>query len=401
VDRVSWALLEVAFVLAWLLIPLIVIHYRLRSVPLRYEEVRDAFLWRGATGKEEIGVPDETIPAWCYLKTLRPLEARGLSMTKVKASLLLAPIREQYLQLHAWPRYILGLVIIMMLSAFTLMICHAWILFRLTGDIVRGPSGLIAWLPLGLHAVPADVVAALAGAFVWSLYEIISRRNSRDLTADELYPIVFRLATAVPIGLAFTHLASVDFKPAMAFAATVFPFRDITRVIRQYLIREAQKDPISTEARRMRGYLGATLQGFSHDTVSRLEELNIVTVLDMAYADPVCLMFKTGTPLRQVITWLDESLLAVYAGPRTADFARQGVPCSIDLVNIWQRFEKGMYPGVPDPKAHMQALAKSVGMEPEVLEDLIRRIEKDPQVQFIASIWNATEPVEWKLAKQG
>jgi len=144
---------------------------------------------------------------------------------------------------------------------------------------------------------------------------------------------------------------------------------------------------MGTDARRARGYLGATLQGFGHDTVVRLEELGIVTVLDMAYADPVCLMFKTGAPLREVISWLDESLLAVYAGPLTQKFAAQGVPCSIDMWGIWSRSEEPKK--FPEARRVVTELARSVGMEEAVLKDLLRRVTIDPQVQFIVSVWQA------------
>ena len=142
---------------------------------------------------------------------------------------------------------------------------------------------------------------------------------------------------------------------------------------------------MSSDARRFRGYLAETLQGFSPDTVVRLEELNIATVLDMAYADPVYLMFKTGTPIRQVITWLDGSLLATYAGPRTANFAKLGLPCSIDISDIWRRFKRGE----PESANYLKALAESLDMKQPVLEDLLRRVEMDPQVRFIFSVWEA------------
>jgi hypothetical protein len=241
-------------------------------------------------------------------------------------------------------------------------------------------------VPFFFPGIPTSVAAALAGAYVWSLYEIINRRNTRDLTSDELYPIAFRLATAVPIGLAFAEVLGSETKySAFAFVATAFPFRDVNRLFRQRVIKSDLRDTMSSDARRLRGYLAETLQGFSADTVVRLEELNIATVLDMAYADPVYLMFRTGTPIRQVISWLDESLLSTYAGPRTADFAKLGAPCSIDVSHIWRRYESGE----PGSEELLDAIGESLDMKRPVLEDLLRRVEMDPQVRFIFSVWEA------------
>lgn len=131
-DPMSWAVLNVAFVVAWLLIPLIVLLYRWKSVPARFQEVKDAFLWRGATGKEVVNVADGRIPAWCYLKSLRPLEADRIhEKTRVSTSLILAPIQEQYDQLHRQRRYAIGLGLIMLFSGLNLLICHAWVLHTL------------------------------------------------------------------------------------------------------------------------------------------------------------------------------------------------------------------------------------------------------------------------------
>jgi len=69
---------------------------------------------------------------------------------------------------------------------------------------------------------------------------------------------------------------------------------------------------------------------------------------------------------------------------------------SIIPSNIWQPFEKDMCPGSTRSQGALEAPAKSVGMEQEVLGDLIRRVEKDPPVQSVASIWDATEYVEDK-----
>jgi hypothetical protein len=311
------------------------------------------------------------------------------------------PIREQFQLLQGGRKYALSLGLVMIASAFDLSICHAWAMHRLAAlantagapDALRSfPVVVAPWVPQSLQFAPTEVIAALIGAYVWSLYEIISRRAMRDLTADELYPIAFRLVTAVPIGLAFANLVpNGGIKPAIAFASTAFPFRDVNQLIRQAVVRDAQRDTLGTDARRARGYLGATLQGFGHDTIVRLEELGIVTVLDMAYADPVCLMFKTGAPLREVITWLDESLLAVYAGPLTAKFAALGVPCSIDMSDIWQRHQRA---STDQDKRVVADLAASLELKQPVLEDLLRRVERDPQVQFIVSVWEAGESLD-------
>ena len=381
-DHPTWLLVTGVFVVIWLLIPAIILHYRLTSVVHRYNEVLDAFFGWGVSEDEKNPVPSEDIeriPAWHYIKARRPIEAADMREEQISYADLIRPIHEQFRRLHGPERYAFPFILVALFSGVDLVACHSWVM------------GQISSVPVLFPGLPPYVAAALAGAYVWSLYEIINRRNTRDLTSDELYPIAFRLATAVPIGIALAQLLANDRTyTAVAFAATAFPFRDVNRLIRQKVIKGDLRDPVSSDARRFRGYLAETLQGFSPDTVVRLEELNIATVLDMAYADPVYLMLKTGTPIRQVITWLDGSLLATYAGPRTASFAKLGLPCSIDISDIWRRFKRG----APESANYLKALAASLDMKQPVLEDLLRRVEMDPQVRFIFSVWQVVVSAE-------
>jgi len=73
-----------------------------------------------------------------------------------------------------------------------------------------------------LSRIKPPFVMALWGAFVWSLYEILSRRKSGDLTPVELYEVAVRFVTAIPIGYAFSLLV-FDTVPALAaFAISAF-----------------------------------------------------------------------------------------------------------------------------------------------------------------------------------
>jgi hypothetical protein len=51
-DPPTWFLMTVVFVVSWLLIPAIILHYRLTSVVHRYKEVLDAFFWRGVSNEK-------------------------------------------------------------------------------------------------------------------------------------------------------------------------------------------------------------------------------------------------------------------------------------------------------------------------------------------------------------
>ena len=93
--------------------------------------------------------------------------------------------------------------------------------------------------------VPFPAVAALMGAFVWSLYEIFRHEADRDLTPQAIWEIVIRYLAAIPIGYALTALSqSQNIGAALAFGATAFPMKDLRYFIRERVIRA-----IGTEAK--------------------------------------------------------------------------------------------------------------------------------------------------------
>src|SRR5262245_3697623 len=124
-DALSETLVNEVFVLAWLILPLLVIQYRFTSVRHRMDEVKDAFLGRDAYShrqrsypgiigsvaewwnqvrfgkpRSEINTEKDTVPAWHYLKSLRPLEAERYKGSMVPRDRLLEPIDEQFQLLH-------------------------------------------------------------------------------------------------------------------------------------------------------------------------------------------------------------------------------------------------------------------------------------------------------------
>jgi hypothetical protein len=108
-NRPTWFLVTGVFVIGWLLIPAIILHYRLTSVVHRYNEVLEAFLWRGVPKNQNIRDPLEDIdriPAWHYMKALRPLEATDMRKEPASYADLLGPIQEQYRILHGPKRCI-------------------------------------------------------------------------------------------------------------------------------------------------------------------------------------------------------------------------------------------------------------------------------------------------------
>lgn len=233
---------------------------------------------------------------------------------------------------------------------------------------------------------------ALWGAYVWSLYEILSRRKSGDLTPVELYDIATRYVTAIPVGYAFSLLVFNTVPALAAFAISAFPLRDIRQFFRKYSLSKFDDKSQSPSSAAAKGYLGDTLCGMGNDTIARLEELNIETYLDLAYADPIRLLIKTGVPIELVLSWIDQALVSVYAAPHKTSLALYGMPCALDICEFYARhcWDVALNDYKPTWKTDpaVQALATKLEVPDEiVVKQILRGIFEDPYTQFLVRVW--------------
>jgi hypothetical protein len=357
-----------ALTLSWTLIPLIIVQYRLVLVPKRCDEIKNRFPAEGAGMSA----------ALLYARLLNPR-----ANETVAADL---PARE-FWYFHRWSRYALPLMIVALLSGLMLYFSGLWIIDRLAAS----PS------PSVLGRIPTPFVMALWGAFVWSLYEIWTRRKSSDLTPVEVFEVALRFVIAIPIGYAFSLLVFQTVPSLAAFIASAFPLRDVQRLMRKQALQKLGESAQSSSNRASKGYLGEVLSGIGNETIVRLEELNIETYLDLAYADPIRLMVKTGVPIQLVLAWIDEALLAVYVSDKKDRFDALGMPCALDVREFYRAH--ALDPATGAEKRDwwrdeaVQHLGKQVDIPCELLPQVLRSISEDPYVEFLDAAWDGSPTV--------
>ena len=364
---ILWAGLAVA----WTVIPLIIVQYRIVVVPSRYREIKDRFLPARADPAQV-----EESAAWFYARLKRP----GAKRVEPEREL-----NSQFWYFHAWNRYALPLLMVVVLTGLVLGLSGLWIIETLN----RGSASPSQAVTL-VGRIPVPFIMALWGAFVWSLYEIWGRRKSGDLTPIEVVDAALRLVMAIPIGYAFSLLV-LDTVPSLAaFAASAFPLREVRQLIRKQALVKSSESDRSSSMLASKGYIGEVLGGLGNDTVVRLQELNIETYLDLAYADPIRLMVKTGVPIQLVLAWIDQALLAVYAAPFKSRFDELGMPCALDVHEFYLRHIFDKKAGTDrDWRADsaVKDLSSRLEIPMEILPQLLRSVSTDPQVEFVARAW--------------
>src|SRR5262249_26137705 len=161
-------------------------------------------------------------PAWYYARLVAPVEVSPhASWPHLRNA-----IDRQFYGIHAWRHYAGPLTLTAIVLALELALCESWVEAKLISADSR--SSLWPVQVLEVHGrIPLPIIMGLLGGYVWSLYEVVSRKASGDLTPHELNDVVMRLIVSAPIGYAFSMLAIDRFQGAFAFTVSAFPIRDV------------------------------------------------------------------------------------------------------------------------------------------------------------------------------
>jgi hypothetical protein len=81
--------------------------------------------------------------------------------------------------------------------------------------------------------LPEVAAAALAGAYIFVTYDLISRASRRDLTSHDVTADALRLAGCIPVGYALAGLAAPAIGTIVAFAVGVFPLNTVSTILRR------------------------------------------------------------------------------------------------------------------------------------------------------------------------
>jgi hypothetical protein len=290
----------------------------------------------------------------------------------------------EFLVVHSWRNYWLSVLPVTIVVGAVVWACCAWAHARLS------PSDAT------IGKLDEAFIMAMAGAYVWSVYEMLSRFRSRDLTPDDLLEMMLRHLAAVPIGYAFSLLAIDRVAASMAFVSAAFPLRETRLIFRQIALKKLGQ-PQGQSSRPNEGHLGKVLDGISDLTIIRLEELQIVTYMDLAYMNPVRLIARTGYSLRHVLAWMDQALLVVYAPSLKLELTNVGLPCALDVREFYlQHFYLEEAKCDRDWKLDETVieLAKATEMPAVFLKEIFQRVYGDPHVSFLAEVWYDQSPAE-------
>jgi hypothetical protein len=245
---------------------------------------------------------------------------------------------------------------------------------------------------------------SLYGAYIVTVYFMISRLNSRSLTSRFLFNSVLRAGMALFLGysVAATNIL-VGFSDhqqlAVYFCVGLFPAWALSAVRRK--ARDIfQQQEIGCESLPL-----CVVDGIDDGIADRLAELGLWDVQHLAACNPNDVIGETFYPARRVLDWVDQAILVSYVRGKIVQFRAVGIRGSIDLSVLYGDYTmrlngEGDNEDADERKKRadtlLKAAAQKADLSPEVVLSIGRSCYEDAVVQYIWNWW-----FDRKVPKQG
>jgi len=233
-------------------------------------------------------------------------------------------------------------------------------------------------------------VASLVGAYMWVLYDFISRAQRRDLSPADLFRASFRFIVAVPLALAITALFKPEAGLAIALLLGAFPTRTLFTISRRVLASQLKFGRIQTES----VYELEGLQGIGRAEAERFEDEGITNILQLAYSDPIDLTIRTNFSFSYVVDCCSQALAWLYFQQDLAKMRPFGLRGAQEIYSTISELDEPSPRGrqtkeeiVQQVRECLNIIAEEIKMKPEALEWSLRQIHEDPYTEFLCDVW--------------
>lgn len=241
-----------------------------------------------------------------------------------------------------------------------------------------------------LPVLPAIAAFAISGAYVFTVYSQIGQTYRRDLIPSDLLWSALRLVIAVPAAYALAQLLRPELGSAMAFLIGVFPMGELVRILRRIAIMNLRiGDPPGSPEE---SQLQRVVCDIDQRAAERFAHVNITTISQLAYSDPIQLMVRTGLGFGFVTDCISQALLGLYLHEDLAKVRQCGLRGAHELANCYAALHGDDNDLKKRAHAIVESWAKKLGKSKEDLEWLMGEVAEDPYVEFLHDLWSTSSP---------
>ena len=309
-DMCPWWL---AFMVAAWLIPFVVVAYLCYPAKMRLKRVRDAACRTEKALKQRVDASNRDRG-----EVLKALEQYRQRME--------ALIEERFLaKTYILP---LGFLVLVLNVGF-------FVAFSRIQPLVPGlPTSNIL-----ITRIEPGLLSGFFGGTLYALYSVVTRYRSQDIPP----PLIFQLAYQIILASAIGYFAPT---PWLAFAAGFVPYSELTSWLRHtaqtgFGATAGLERGTAEKGKPLWSQSLASLQGIAPLHRERLGEEGIVTIENLALANPLSLYLVTSYSMSQIIDWIDQAYLRLYvSGEAAVRLTARGVCGAIEVAEVAEQLEK-------------------------------------------------------------
>lgn len=233
-----------------------------------------------------------------------------------------------------------------------------------------------ALIPFAHVVLTSSSIAAVAGAYLYSVDAILTGYRQRTLLGSDLLWCSFRLIISIPLGMVVSGSAPAGLQPFIAFALGAFPISEIKKMLRRIANASlAQREPDDADQL-------VKLLGVSPDSAAALNGEGISSVQQLSNLDPVSLALRTGLSFDYVLNLVAQSQAWCFIGETAGALSPFGFGNARAIAKLIRAIDGND----ADAAATIAALAGKAGVDPAVLRVSFRNIAADPYTAFLENV---------------
>lgn len=267
-------------------------------------------------------------------------------------------------------RFIPPLVLFALLSGIVVFQARSWIEAAFRGDAALQPQFVALF--------------SILGAYMWVLYDQITRWWRSDLSPGDFWWASFRFAISVPMGYAVAEVVPKDMPFVAAFVLGAFPTGALLGIMRKLGKRTLKLDEsaggLTNELER--------LQGIDSDKAERFGLEGITTICQLAYADPIRLTILTNLGYSFIVDCMSQALLWIYVEDDIGKFRTAALRSAYEIESLWQAMKSQNQADRDEANRLVEAFSTELKWDPAKLRNILSEVAEDPYTEFLYTSWS-------------
>lgn len=223
---------------------------------------------------------------------------------------------------------------------------------------------------------------ALAGAYFWVTWDLISRYRQRDVVPSFLYGYGFRFVISIPLAYAVSTLFADAAAPPVAFLLGAFPTTTLIMIIRR---QGTKRFGLGDDMNETKSEL-EQLDCINTTLAEKFSEIGITTMVQLAYEDPIQLAMRTNLSINYITDTISQALATVYGLDLkvTLPFSIRG---AIEAAEAFDDLSSTNADDKARATAVVQQLAAAMQKPAAIIEKVLHDIANDPYAIFLREVW--------------